>query len=238
MNIEEARKNLKVGDRVRVDGYGSGPEHESVEPTPMTLLVVGRIMRGDFEGHDDNGKWVADFRRSSIIEVIPAKRKPVVKQWDNCEHRISAEVAWYCSLVKGHEGDHVAYGMHDPNTPELARERQQPKPRIGEWKWRCATTCAGSIPLTCSRERCYQVYRSTGWSRDERNGDRRKGGRWVVALGDPVLFTRQATVGNLCVYDKRLNTRMEDNESWLDYYRRIGLDVNPINRRTGDRRKK
>lgn len=79
MNIEEARKNLKVGDRVRVDGYAMTKGGFAVAYAgAVTYRVCGFGLEDiRFEVGDE----IHSVRPSSIIEVIPAEPKPIVGTW-------------------------------------------------------------------------------------------------------------------------------------------------------------
>jgi len=130
-DLKTAVANLKVGDRVRVDGWAQVIEPGTTNYEPGEAYPAYGI--GDLEIHASHadmawayvigpGKLKASIRLPQIIEVIPAK--------------------------------------------------EEPKP--GEWRNRC---CEPGSHLTdeCGK----RVYRSTGWSKDERkNARRRPGTEW------------------------------------------------------------
>lgn len=115
MNIEEARKNLEVGDWVRVDGYACDPRGFAIRVLPDLPLEIMAI-RGTGELVCSSATRAAFVNLAlltqSVVAVIPDK----------------------------------------------------PEPKVGEWR--------------CGEGHCHikpcEVYRSTGWSKDERKGERRK----------------------------------------------------------------
>jgi len=78
-----------------------------------------------------------------------------------------------------------------------------------------------------------EVFRSgTGWSRDTRTGQ-----PWVMKTGDPVEILIRGEAGNLMpafFYSAEksvLSGPQLSDPPYEDFYKRIGLDVRPVDRR-------
>lgn len=105
----------------------------------------------------------------------------------------------------------------------VAARRRKPEPAPKPGDWRCATSHWSQEPK--------EVYRaSSGWSRNTRTGQ-----PWVMKTGDPVEVVVEAVIGVSVGGNLRMAwssmSGLDSGESWSDYYRRIGLDVRPVERR-------
>lgn len=208
---------IRVGDDVKVDGIGFLPKNGiGIEYAGATWLGVSAVMPDRIGVMALSG--LAWFRRSSII----AARRRV-------ENHLCTQGVPAClgdgSYSKPHDGTlHAAFNAGRAAKPEPA------KPEPGTWD--CSANMVHPGPgfhLPPCR-----VYRSTGWSKDERTGQ-----PWVPKQGDPILVTVIAEVGAIAgpleavvreVEGFRQTMRRHD-EPWADYYKRIGLDVRPVERR-------
>lgn len=117
-----------------------------------------------------------------------------------------------------------------------ARRKPEPAPKPGDWRHGTPCSLAGTTMRHIAlgeREDCSgaEVYRASGgWSRDTRTGE-----PWVMREGDPVEVVIQAFAGNVLYSARHVNatqlSERSESESFTDYYRRIGLDVRPVERR-------
>lgn len=119
--------DVRVGDEVKVDGYGFVLLAGSA--TPMRFInerwysVETADKNGDvvFGGEKVLGKMGTS--RSSIVAA--RRRVEVVPPRDACQVWINDR--WMCSLRKDHEGDHIKYESHKIGCKELGRAPNQPK---------------------------------------------------------------------------------------------------------------
>jgi hypothetical protein len=124
----------------------------------------------------------------------------------------------------------VVFEIRRSSIVAMRRRKPAPSPKPGDWRHKdrqggyCYSQgCLGGV------ER--EVFRASGgWSRDTRDGQ-----PWVMQSGDPVEVVTKATAETV---RKRLDgsvwtggSNKFSAESWADYYKRIGLDVRPVERR-------
>ena len=122
------------------------------------------------------------------------------------------------------------------NITAVRRRTPEPSPKPGDWRHGAPCSNAGllmgHIDLgereSCS---CPQVFRASGgWSRDTRTGQ-----PWVVRGGDPIVVHVEAESQNACDALRKAaelayrGSYASPNQ--LDDYKRIGLDVRPVDRR-------
>ena len=112
------------------------------------------------------------------------------------------------------------------------RRKPEPQPKPGDWRcseWDGFTRTYG--PCHNPKHESREVYRSgSGWSRDTRTGQ-----PWVMKTGDPVEVVVEATAGTTVGASLRMAWAdmepRENGEPLTHYYKRIGLDVRPVERR-------
>lgn len=110
------------------------------------------------------------------------------------------------------------------------RRKPEPQPKPGDW--RCCSN-EGHLTRPCPtekhNERCCVFRASGGWSRDTRDGQ-----PWVMQQDDPVDVVVRAFVGDLQFAlgnAARFLGAKPSRDTWANYYKGIGLTVNPVDRR-------
>ncbi len=104
------------------------------------------------------------------------------------------------------------------------------RPQPGDWRCRVPGTCPECLAACGCISR--EVFRASGgWSRDTRTGQ-----PWVMQNGDPVEVVIPARIADISgplrnADDTYMRVQKSVDESWADYYKRIGLDVRPADRR-------
>jgi hypothetical protein len=169
---------------------------------------------GNLEIRNDKFWWTVP--RSSITTA--RRRVEAVKEPRQCES-IHGGAGVQCGhfVVGKHTNHSVTLVWEDP--PE-----QDPEPgaKPGTWLYECGWTIG-----ECSNKHEHgRVFRAgTGWTRDTRTGE-----KWIIKSGDPVVATMKGHAGSL---RQMLNAlpNGEIGEQYSDYYKRIGLDVRPVDRR-------
>lgn len=107
------------------------------------------------------------------------------------------------------------------------RRKPEPQPKPGDWRCRVPGTCPECLAACGCISR--EVYRASGgWSRDTRDGQ-----PWVMVTGSPVEVVVRAEVGAVSDALSKASQQYlpKSFESWSDHYKRIGLDVRPVDRR-------
>ena len=109
----------------------------------------------------------------------------------------------------------------------VRRRTPEPSPQPGDWRCRVPGTCPECLAACGCISR--EVYRASGgWSRDTRTGQ-----PWVMVTGSPVEVVVRAKVGAVSDALSKASQQYlpKSFESWSDHYKRIGLDVRPVDRR-------
>jgi len=111
----------------------------------------------------------------------------------------------------------------------VRRRTPEPSPQPGDWRCRVPGTCPECLAACGCISR--EVYRASGgWSRDTRTGQ-----PWVMQNGDPVEVVVKALAGTTVGASLRMAwvgmEPREDGEPLSHHYKRIGLTVNPVDRR-------
>ena len=124
------------------------------------------------------------------------------------------------------------------------RRKPEPAPKPGDWRcvrselpprWFCETAMRDgkSLHKSCPYGNPHEVYRaSSGWSRNTRTGQ-----PWVMKTGDPVEILIRGEAGNLMpafFYSAEksvLSGPQLSGPPYEDFYKRIGLDVRPVDHR-------
>lgn len=127
----------------------------------------------------------------------------------------------------------VAAAYRRSSITAARRRKPEPAPKPGDW--RCVyheSDQYGYGPKHADDEPHWHLCRvfraSGGWSRDTRTGE-----PWVMRKGDPVEIVVKSRIGNVLM-DLAAAARTDiacGDEPLPDYYRRIGLDVRPVDRR-------
>lgn len=236
--------DVQVGDEVKVDGYGVlmtkpgfnyyAPEDD--EEYRVVRLRNPRVDSVEVERIVDGikfGEHTFAFRRSSIVSARRRKPTPRIPEpthaWEvMCKVGVQAKdtgATWLCSLFAGHTGAHQAWEHHYIGGRKLAESEPSPKP--GDW--RCTNPHSGNAES--HNLNCIVLRGSGGWSRDTRTGQ-----PWVMQNGDPVEVVIPARIADISgplrnADDTYMRVQKSVDESWADYYKRIGLDVRPADRR-------
>ena len=118
----------------------------------------------------------------------------------------------------------------------VRRRKPEPSPKPGDWRHN-STNCGRGLqgrPCVDQNECCYaEVFRASGgWSRDTRTGQ-----PWVMKEFGQASATVPIVMGSICYSLRKLADDISQGppiakgEPLADYYRRIGLDVRPADRR-------
>ena len=125
------------------------------------------------------------------------------------------------------------------NITAVRRRTPEPQPKPGDWrcegKGNPVNFLAGHYPSGHPSMRCphCEVYRASGgWSRDTRDGQ-----PWVMKEFGQASATVPIVMGSICYSLRKLaddisqGPAIAKGEPLADYYKRIGLDVRPVDRR-------
>lgn len=130
----------------------------------------------------------------------------------------------------------VVFEIRRSSIVAMRRRKPAPSPKPGDWRHN-STNCGRGLqgrPCVDQNECCYaEVYRASGgWSRDTRDGQ-----PWVMREFEQASATVPIVMGSICYSLRKLaddisqGPAIASGEPLADYYKRIGLDVRPVDRR-------